>query len=117
MNRKEFLNLALKSILLSGATGLGGSVGYSYFGNSNYKKSFPHVKENHVKLSPNSKTVCIMGGGLAGLQAGCELSDRGFKVIILEKTASAGGKLKTWKDKNFAKEHFGEKGYSRAKFW
>jgi hypothetical protein len=44
MNRKEFLNLALKSILLSGATGLGGSVGYSYFGNSNYKKSFPHVK-------------------------------------------------------------------------
>ncbi len=113
MKRREFLNLALKSILLTGATGLGGSVGYSYFGNPNYKKSFPYLKENHVKLSPNGKTVCIMGGGLAGLQAACELSDRGFKVTLLEKTASAGGKLKTWKDKNFAKEHFGEKGYSR----
>lgn len=72
------------------------------FANAEYKKYSSYTR-NHVNIAPNGKTVCILGAGLAGLQAACELSDRGFKVILIEKTANAGGKLKTWKDKNFAK--------------
>ncbi|MBP9888433.1 MAG: FAD-dependent oxidoreductase [Leptospiraceae bacterium] len=116
MNRKDFLKFSLKASVATASLATGGIVGgsaYSFFANAEYKKLFPHIPENHVSLSPNGKTVCILGGGLAGLQAGCELADRGFKVIILEKTNTAGGKLKTWKDKHFAKKHFGEKGYSR----
>jgi isorenieratene synthase len=113
MNRKEFLKFSLKASVAAATTGLAGGTAYSFFANSEYKKAFPHVPENHVSLAPNGKTVCILGGGLAGLQAACELSDRGFKVIVVEKTANAGGKLKTWKDKHFAKKHFGDKPYSR----
>ncbi|HMV41525.1 MAG TPA: FAD-dependent oxidoreductase [Leptospiraceae bacterium] len=113
MNRKEFLKKSLQVGATGVGLGLSGGIGYSFFANSEYKKDFPHLPENHVSLSLNGKTVCILGAGLAGLQAACELSDRGFKVVLVEKTSYAGGKLKTWKDKHFAKKHFGEKGYSR----
>ncbi|WCL49570.1 FAD-dependent oxidoreductase [Leptospira sp. GIMC2001] len=111
--RKDFLK---KSILVGGGA-IGASlvtgVGYSFFANSKYKMDFPHVEANHVKLKPNGKKVVIMGGGLAGLQAGCELVDRGFTVVVLEKTEFPGGKLKAWKDKNFAKKYFKEEPYTR----
>ncbi|WP_167884262.1 FAD-dependent oxidoreductase [Leptospira idonii] len=112
-NRKDFVVKSLKWLGGSAAVGLTGGLGYSFFGNSQYKESFPHVPENHADFPPNGKSVCIVGGGLAGLQAGCELADRGFQVTILEKTGTAGGKLKTWKDKHFGKKHFGKKGYDR----
>ncbi len=67
-------------------------------------KPYPQVKENQVILPPNGKSVIIIGGGLSGLQAGVELSARGFKVTILEKTASQGGKLKSWRDRHFGPE-------------
>lgn len=66
-----------------------------------YDVRFPIVPENHVELPSNGKSVCILGGGLAGIQAGVELAARGFKVTVLEKTGHPGGKLKTWRDKNF----------------
>ncbi len=113
LNRKEFL---LKSAKIAGGVTLGGVTGgmtYTYFANPEYKKTFPHIPENHIKLPKNGKKVVIVGAGLAGLQAGCELSVRGFEVILLEKTGLAGGKLKTWKDQNFAKKHLGKKGYHR----
>ncbi|MFP5384200.1 MAG: FAD-dependent oxidoreductase, partial [Gammaproteobacteria bacterium] len=50
---------------------------------------------------PNGKRVVIMGGGLAGLQAGVELSQRGFKVVILERSGTPGGKLKSWRDRHW----------------
>lgn len=113
MNRKEFLKKSL--ILTAGSLGVGlaGGIGYSFFANSKYKEDFPSVPANKVKLKPNGKSIIIMGGGLAGLQAGCELVDRGFKVIVLEKTAIAGGKLKAWKDKFFAKKYFKDQPYTR----
>ncbi|MCB1157988.1 MAG: FAD-dependent oxidoreductase, partial [Leptospiraceae bacterium] len=113
MNRREFLK---KALLFTGGLGLGSystGLGYSYFANSEYKKLFPEVPENKVKLPSNDKTVCIIGGGLAGIQAACELSDRGFKVIVIEKTNYALGKLKAWRDTNFASKYFGKEGYSR----
>lgn len=62
---------------------------------------YPHVPDNHVELPPNGKSVVIMGGGLAGLQAGVELSSRGFRVIVLERSGTPGGKLKSWRDRHF----------------
>jgi len=71
-------------------------------------KDYPRVEENHALLPPNGKSVLIVGGGLAGLQAGVELSARGFAVTILEKTGSPGGKLKAWRDREFgpADDHY-----------
>src|SRR3990167_9437684 len=63
--------------------------------------AYPNIPENHGELPPNGKTVVIVGGGLAGLQAGVELSARGFKVTILERSGTPGGKLKSWRDKTF----------------
>jgi uncharacterized protein with NAD-binding domain and iron-sulfur cluster len=63
--------------------------------------AYPEVPENKVELKPNGKTVVILGGGLAGMQAAVELSARGFKTIVLEKSGTPGGKLKTWRDKTF----------------
>ncbi|TGN10218.1 FAD-dependent oxidoreductase [Leptospira ilyithenensis] len=113
LSRKE---LFLKS-LKYGGSGIGlsvlGGLGYSFFANGKYKMDFPEVPGNKVSLSPNGKTVLILGAGLAGLQAGCELADRGFKVTLLEKSAFPGGKLKSWKDKHFAKKIFQNQPYTR----
>jgi len=62
---------------------------------------YPEVPENKVELPPNGKSVLIIGGGLAGLQAGVELSARGFKITILERAGIPGGKLKSWRDRHF----------------
>ena len=35
----------------------------------------------------------VMGGGIAGLQAALDLGDQGFKVAVVEKDASIGGKM------------------------
>ncbi|MDZ4725658.1 MAG: FAD-dependent oxidoreductase [Leptospira sp.] len=113
LNRKEFI----KRILKYTGAGLGASmlsgIGYSFFANGRYKMEFPLVPDNKVDLPKNGKSVLILGGGLAGLQAGCELVDRGFKVIMLEKTSFPGGKLKAWKDSHFARKIFNNKPYSR----
>jgi len=39
------------------------------------------------------KTVLIIGGGLAGLSAACELVDHGFSVKILERKSFLGGRV------------------------
>ena len=66
-----------------------------------YDAKYPVFPENDVELPDNGRTVIILGGGLSGLQAGVELAARGFRVQILEKTGTPGGKLKTWRDKSF----------------
>ena len=37
--------------------------------------------------------VLVIGGGIAGLQASLDLADRGFKVYLVEKTPSIGGRM------------------------
>ncbi|MGK5093569.1 FAD-dependent oxidoreductase [Deltaproteobacteria bacterium TL4] len=66
-----------------------------------YRAKYPEVAENRVELASNGKSVCILGGGLSGIQAGVELASRGFKVTVLEKSGLPGGKLKSWRDKSF----------------
>ena len=112
MTRKEFLKKALAytggSALLLGT----GGTAYSFFANGEYKKQFPEVPGNKVKLKSNGQSVLILGAGLGGLQAACELADRGFSVTLVEKSSVPGGKLKAWKDTHFAKKYF-PGGYNR----
>jgi len=111
-SRKKFLKrAAAAAAAIPGAGLLGGA--YSYFANSNYKKEFPEIPGNNVHLPENGRSVLILGGGLSGLQAACELVDRGFKVTLLEKSGTPGGKLKAWRDVHFAKKYFGPDGYPR----
>ncbi len=52
--------------------------------------------KNNIKESRcGQPEVLILGGGLAGLWAGYQLQQKGFKVEILEKEKSPGGLLKT----------------------
>ncbi len=49
-------------------------------------------------MQSNTKSVLILGGGLAGLTAAKRLTDRGFSVKLLEKRSTYGGKVSSWKD-------------------
>lgn len=49
----------------------------------------------------NSKSVLILGAGVAGLAAGYELSCAGFKVTVLEKENHVGGLASTLRKGNF----------------
>jgi len=40
-----------------------------------------------------AKAGLIVGGGIAGIQAALDLADQGFKVYLVEKTPSIGGKM------------------------
>jgi zeta-carotene desaturase len=46
--------------------------------------------------SANPKTVAIVGGGLAGLAAGCALSDAGLLVTLFEKRPYVGGRASSY---------------------
>lgn len=37
--------------------------------------------------------VCVVGGGIAGMQASLDLADSGFKVYLIESSPSIGGKM------------------------
>ena len=39
------------------------------------------------------KSVMVIGGGIAGIQASLDLAEQGYKVHIVEKAASIGGKM------------------------
>jgi heterodisulfide reductase subunit A len=40
-----------------------------------------------------AKAGLVVGGGIAGIQAALDLADQGFKVYLIEKTPSIGGKM------------------------
>ncbi|HSM85246.1 MAG TPA: hydroxysqualene dehydroxylase HpnE [Candidatus Limnocylindrales bacterium] len=42
------------------------------------------------------KTVCVVGGGLAGLAAGCALADAGLKVTLFERRPYVGGRASSY---------------------
>lgn len=49
-------------------------------------------------MHTDSRSVLVLGGGLAGLTAAKRLVDRGFKVKLIEKRPFYGGKVSSWKD-------------------
>ena len=46
------------------------------------------------------RTVAIIGSGPGGLECGCILARRGFRVIVLEKAKVPGGALQTFTRKD-----------------
>jgi uncharacterized protein with NAD-binding domain and iron-sulfur cluster len=94
--------LKRKQFLLAGTGVLAGLAALKYATrNTDINVPYPVVTGNEVSLSKNGQSVTIIGGGLSGLMAGCELLDRGFHVTILEKNAMLGGRLTSWRDKDF----------------
>ncbi len=51
---------------------------------------------NSTQTDSNAPTVAIAGGGLAGLAAGCALSDAGFRVTVLERRPYLGGRASSY---------------------
>ncbi|MFH1773646.1 MAG: CoB--CoM heterodisulfide reductase iron-sulfur subunit A family protein [Methanobacteriota archaeon] len=48
--------------------------------------------QEEVKVKVRRSTL-VIGGGIAGIQAALDLADMGYKVILVEKTPSLGGKM------------------------
>jgi monoamine oxidase len=46
-------------------------------------------------ISPNGKTVVVIGGGISGLAAAKKLKEKGFTVIVLEAQEKVGGRMRT----------------------
>jgi isorenieratene synthase len=44
----------------------------------------------------STKKVAVIGGGIAGISAACNLSERGFDVHLFEKETFLGGKVGSW---------------------
>ncbi len=51
---------------------------------------------NSTQTDSNAPTVAIAGGGLAGLAAGCALSNAGFRVTVLERRPYLGGRASSY---------------------
>lgn len=96
------------ALKLLGIGSVGGALGYSRL-----SKPQPAVYQLDKIVLPTqlgqSKSVAIIGAGLAGLACAYELSQRGFAVTLLEKSPNLGGKIANWKiqvgDEEFLMEH------------
>jgi monoamine oxidase len=51
-------------------------------------------KENQI-ITPNGKTVIVIGAGISCLAAAKKLTDKGFTVIVLEAQEKIGGRIRT----------------------
>jgi len=58
----------------------------------------PFTSENTPMMQDFSKppTIAIVGGGLAGLAAGCALADSGFRITIFERRPYLGGRASSY---------------------
>lgn len=45
------------------------------------------------EILPVNRDVLVVGGGIAGIQASLDLAEMGFKVHLVEKLPSIGGKM------------------------
>lgn len=95
-NSLESLTISRRTLLkVFGFGAMAGITGYSRF-----TKPKPAVFQQDTINLPRtlnqSKTVVVIGGGLAGLACAYELSQRGFTVTLLEKSPQLGGKIASW---------------------
>ncbi|MDY7005768.1 MAG: FAD-dependent oxidoreductase [Cyanobacteriota bacterium] len=91
----------LKLCTISTATGL---LGYTRFSKPQ-PTIFVQDNLDLPRYLNKSKSVVVVGGGLAGLACAYELSQRGFRVTLLEKSPQLGGKIASW-PVNFGEEKF-----------
>jgi heterodisulfide reductase subunit A len=47
----------------------------------------------HSRKSPVEQSALVIGGGIAGIQAALDIADAGFKVYLVEREPSIGGKM------------------------
>ncbi|MEM9769939.1 MAG: FAD-dependent oxidoreductase, partial [Cyanobacteria bacterium P01_D01_bin.71] len=101
--------LSRRSVLkLFGFGTLATGVGYSRF-----SKPQPTIHQQDAIALPRqpgrSLSAVVIGGGLAGLAAAYELSQRGVAVTLLERSPQLGGKIASWPiqvgDDHFMMEH------------
>ncbi|PSM47035.1 UDP-galactopyranose mutase [Chroococcidiopsis sp. CCALA 051] len=80
---------------LCGIGAVGGVVGYTRFSKPQPTVHQPDRLDLPRSLT-QSKSVVVVGGGLAGLACAYELSQRGFAVTLLERSPQLGGKIASW---------------------
>ncbi len=105
---KKFPLSRRTALKLLGIGAVAGLLGYSRF-----KKPQPTVYQSNQFNLPRylsqPKHVVVVGAGLAGLACAYELSQRGFKVTLLEKSPQLGGKIASWPikvgEETFRMEH------------
>jgi isorenieratene synthase len=61
-----------------------------------YSHQLNHINTSHPKKLQKSKSVAVIGGGLAGMSAAAYLAPRGFRVDVYEKDTFIGGKIGSW---------------------
>ena len=88
--------LSRRAVLkLFGVGAVGGAVGYSRL-----EKPEPAVYGQDTLTLPRlvgrDLTAVVVGGGLAGLAAAYELSQRGVAVTLIERSPQLGGKIASW---------------------
>ncbi|MFW6358163.1 MAG: FAD-dependent oxidoreductase [Chroococcales cyanobacterium] len=83
------------ALKLLSVSAIAGGLGYSRFSKPQPAVFQPDKLELPPRLS-QEKSVVIVGGGLAGLASAYELSQRGFRVTLLEKSPQLGGKIASW---------------------
>jgi len=91
-----------------GISAVGGVLGFSRF-----SKPQPTVFQQDTldlpRMLNQPKSVVVVGAGLAGLACAYELSQRGFRVTLLERSPQLGGKVASWSvevaGKTFMMEH------------
>jgi squalene-associated FAD-dependent desaturase len=59
------------------------------------EQDLPEAGSQKLEARSN-KSVAVIGGGLAGLAAGCALSDAGFRVILFERRPYVGGRASSY---------------------
>ena len=96
------------ALKLLGVGATAGLLGYSRFSHPQPTVYQPDTIDLPYYLT-QPKQVVIIGAGLAGLACAYELSQRGFKVILLERSPQLGGKIASWPiqvgDETFQMEH------------
>jgi isorenieratene synthase len=77
----------------------------------NYKVA-TNIVDNTTPITLEAKkSVAIIGGGIAGLSAAANLSERGFEVSLFERNQYLGGKLGSWTFKSNGKKLQVEHGF------
>ncbi|MGF1491498.1 MAG: FAD-dependent oxidoreductase [Microcoleaceae cyanobacterium] len=103
---QSFSRRSLFKLLGLGAISL---LGYSRFKKPQPTIFQPDTVDLPYYLSGSAKHVAVVGAGLAGLACAYELSQRGFRVTLLERSPQLGGKIASWPiqvgDETFQMEH------------